>query len=98
MKRLLVKCISLSAMATVLVISLLSGAAIAGCTYGTKDCRNGYWWICDKCGSEYCWIYTGQKCELSELKIFLPEQVTDYGFEQQIDLPARIGCIEKNNP
>jgi hypothetical protein len=88
MKRLLVKSISLSALAMVLVISLLSAAAIADCPYGTKECRNGYWWIYDKCGSEYCWIDTGQKCELSKLEILLPEQASDCGFEQQVDLHA----------
>jgi hypothetical protein len=98
MKRLLINWISPCALAMVLVISLLSAAAIADCTYGTRECRNGYWWICDKCGSEYCWIYTGQKCELSKLEILIPEQVSDCSSEQQVDLLARAGYIEENNP
>ena len=99
MKRGLVRRISISALATVLGISLLSiVAAAADCTYGTKNCRNGYWWICDKCGSGNCWVYTGRKCELSQLESLPPEQVNDYGFERQVDLLARAECIEENSP
>lgn len=94
MKRLLVKRISLSVLAMVLGISLLSAAAAADCTYGTKECRDGYWWICDKCGSENCWKYTGRKCELSQLEILPPAQVSDCSFERQVDLLVRAGCPE----
>lgn len=85
MKSGLVKGIWLSALATVLGISLLSGVATADCINGTKDCRNGYWWICDKCGdgSENCWKYTGKKCELSRLEILPAEQVSNGRFEGQ---------------
>jgi len=98
MKHLLVKRISLSVLAMVLGISLLSGAAVADCTYGTKECRDGYWWICDKCGSENCWVYTGRKCELSQLESLSPEEASNCGFEQQTDLLAWAGCIEENSP
>ena len=94
MKRGLVKHVSFSVLATVLGISLLSAAAAADCTYGTKNCRDGYWWICDKCGSENCWIYTGQKCELSQLEILPPDQVSDGRFDRQVDILVRAGCTE----
>jgi len=95
MKRVLVKRVSLYVLATVLGISLLSAAAAADCIPGTKECRDGYWWVCDKCGSENCWKYTGRKCELSQLEILPPEQVSDSLFEGQVDLLVRAGCIEE---
>ena len=95
MDRLLVKRILLSALATALGISLLSAAAVADCTYGMKECRDGYWWICDKCGPENCWVYTGRKCELSQLEIHPPEQVGDCSFERQVRLLVRAGGIEE---
>ncbi|MGZ6206476.1 MAG: hypothetical protein ACXWMS_02775 [Syntrophales bacterium] len=95
MKRLLGKIFLISALTTLLGISLLSAAALADCTYGTKECRDGYWWICDKCGSENCWKYTGRKCELSQLEFCPPEKAGDCSSEQQVELLVRAGCIEE---
>jgi len=94
MNRLLVKCISVLALVTVLGISLFSPLAAADCTFGTKDCRDGYWWICDKCGSENCWVYTGRKCELSQLESPCPEEVNDCSPEKQAGLLVRARCID----
>lgn len=41
---------------------LVPNAAMAGCTLGVKDCRSGYWYVCQSCGSETCMIMTATKC------------------------------------
>ena len=41
---------------------LAPNTATAGCTLGVKDCRNGYWYVCQTCGSETCMIMTANKC------------------------------------
>jgi len=40
----------------------LTSFAYAGCTLGAKDCRDGYWWYCESCASQTCWIFKGIKC------------------------------------
>lgn len=46
---------------------VLPTAAQAGCTLGVKTCKNGYWWYCEKCGSETCMIFKGIKCHRPEV-------------------------------
>jgi len=45
---------------------LVPNAATAGCTLGVKDCRNGYWYVCQTCGSETCMIMTATACHREE--------------------------------
>ena len=37
-------------------------AAGPQCTPWVTDCRKGYKWRCEPCGSEWCWIFKGTKC------------------------------------
>ena len=37
-------------------------AAGPQCTPWVTDCRQGYRWRCEPCGSEWCWIFKGTKC------------------------------------
>lgn len=43
----------------VLLLALLAAtpsSATCHSTGGKKYCKNGYWWKCERCGSEYCEI------------------------------------------
>ncbi len=36
----------------------------SGCVVGQRSCEDdGYWWVCETCGSETCWIFTGERCK-----------------------------------
>lgn len=54
------------ALAIVCLILSASTTAFAACPVGKSDgdtwCENGTEWKCEKCGSEYCPIITGNKC------------------------------------
>ena len=54
------KLIAILAGAAVLVLSALPAAA--GCTLGHKQCNSGWLHVCERCGSETCWIFKGTKC------------------------------------
>lgn len=51
-----------------IVMLLAAGAlvfpfpAFAGCTLGHKQCKSGWLHVCERCGSETCWIFKGTKC------------------------------------
>lgn len=50
-----------------LLAMLISLSVSAACPVGKKVgdtwCQNGMEWKCEKCGSEYCPIITGNKCK-----------------------------------
>lgn len=43
-------------------LMLVSLPAAAECTLGHKSCRSGSLWVCERCGSETCWIFKGTRC------------------------------------
>jgi Zn finger protein HypA/HybF involved in hydrogenase expression len=50
--------------AATLIIAALVGKGWLDCVVGQKSCEDdGYYWICETCGSETCWIFTGEKCK-----------------------------------
>jgi len=50
--------------AAVLMIAVLVDRGWSNCVVGQKSCEDdGYYWICETCGSETCWIFTGEKCK-----------------------------------
>ncbi len=40
----------------------MASQAKADCTLGVTDCKDGYLWVCESCGSETCMIYKGTAC------------------------------------
>jgi len=58
------KLLSIAIVSCVLVA--ISGAALAACPVGKSEgdiwCENHMEYRCDKCGSEYCQIFTGNSC------------------------------------
>lgn len=57
---------------------LLTEVSYAGCTLGVKDCRPSgtpgtcYWWVCETCGSETCWIFKGTQCTCPRSELDVP--------------------------
>ncbi|MGQ0547923.1 MAG: hypothetical protein ACT4P3_21760 [Betaproteobacteria bacterium] len=51
-----------NALLAVACLLLVSTPALADCTLGHKSCRNGSLWVCERCGSETCWIFKGTRC------------------------------------
>ena len=46
------------------IIVFLVDNGYSGCVVGQKSCEDdGYYWVCETCGSETCWIFTGEKCK-----------------------------------
>lgn len=62
-------CKSLLAFACLMAISL---PAAADCTLGHKSCRKGQLWVCERCGSETCWIFKGTRCVKNDDESSLP--------------------------
>jgi hypothetical protein len=60
----------------------LSTTASAGCTLGVPDCRKGQLWVCERCGSETCWIYKGTRCHR--------DTFPDAFLGVQLDQPAQV--------
>jgi hypothetical protein len=63
--------------AAVMSVLMLISTGSEACTLGAKDCRcadttkpctEGFWWYCESCGSETCWIYKGTKCTMPKTK------------------------------
>src|SRR5688572_21416398 len=85
---------------------LVSFPAAADCTLGHKSCRKGSLWVCERCGSETCWIYKGTRCVREDdthslpLKTGKPAEQTRQtvlgqpataGVGRDLDHPARLG-------
>ncbi|MEW6527296.1 MAG: hypothetical protein AB1444_11600 [Spirochaetota bacterium] len=63
MQRVIIIMISLVITATLSIVALVD-KGWSGCVVGQKSCEDdGYYWICETCGSETCWIFTGEKCK-----------------------------------
>jgi hypothetical protein len=52
-----------------MLLTIAAQIVSADCTLGVKDCRHSspgsttcYWWVCETCGSETCWIFQGTTC------------------------------------
>ena len=49
--------------ATFIIVGLID-YGYSGCVVGQKSCEDdGYYWVCETCGSETCWIFTGERCK-----------------------------------
>jgi hypothetical protein len=61
-------------LAMVLGLFVLVTGVSTACTLGVKECRPGtpqgtcYWWWCETCGSETCWIFKGTTCTCPQAK------------------------------
>lgn len=53
-----------SVIAAVFIVVAAVDRGYSGCVVGQKSCEDdGYYWVCETCGSETCWIFTGEKCK-----------------------------------
>lgn len=60
-------------------------------TIGAKICQGGYWYVCQPCGSEKCWIMTGPRCLRDDLEEEFGTPVTRNDGPRRLALASQDG-------